>query len=236
MAEKPKPNIEFLPSGDIVEGDFEEVVDDRVENLTELLSMEAKVIFDNLDMYPDIYTIEDLFDALKVPHKNQEDFTLAEIMREILTYDEEEEDDKIVAEEVNKGKYKDMFVEIPTKGLYAKIDLDSEDYQLVYQIAFLRADHYIPGKSDGMKVIPCLGKKVKRNDFEGNGLGAPYLVTCNAIKSHEDIEELRKFLLLGGKTTEPFVCGDYIYSLKSGILAHHGYLNSRNVESLIKEK
>ena len=233
-----------LPSGDFMEDDSVdavtgEIVDDTAEeelhDKTGLLVLEMAIIRNNIDSYPDVHTVEDIFNTMLVQHRNQTDFRFAEVVRELLDYSEEEEETITDEELIKKDMYKEMFVTIPTKGLYARIDLDSEDYQLVHQIAFLKADHYIPGKSDGMKIIPCLGKKVKRSEFEGNGITPAYLVTCNAIKAHEDIDELKKFFTLRKEfTTDPFVCGDYLYSIKGGILGQHGYLNAENVEHLKK--
>jgi len=234
MVKKPNPNMITLPTGDIHEEEVvdevtREIIDDGVSDELGLLAMEMAIIKENIENYPDIQTIEDIFDAMLVPHNKQTDSTFAEVVREILDYDEEEDDNT----EISKDKLKELFVEIPTKGLYAKMDARDEDYQFVYQIAFLKSSHYTPGESDGMKMIPFLGKKVSGKDFEGNGLSAPWLVTCKAIQAHENIDELKKFLILTGNTV-PFVCGEFLYSVTAGILGQHGGLTAENVEALRK--
>jgi len=234
MVKKPNSNMIVLPTGDICEEEdvgkiTSETTDARVHDELGILAMEMAIIKDNIENYPDIQTTEDIFNAMLVPHLEQTDFTFAEVVREILDYDEEEDDEV----EIPQDKMKEMFVEIPTKGLYAKMDEDDKDYQFVYQIAFLKSSYYIPGKSDGTKLIPFLGKKVSGKDFEGRGLSAPWLVTCRAIKAHKNIDELKKFLILTGNT-DPFVCGDFLYSLTAGILGQHGSLTAENVEALRK--
>jgi len=214
----------ILPVEDTVEKD----VDIRKHDKLGILALEMAIIKNNIEDYPDIQTTEDLFNAMSVFNNNQTDFMFAKIIREILDYDEEENE-----EEIPKEKLKEMFVEIPTKGLYAKTEIEDENYKVVYQIAFLKSSYYIPEKSDGMKIIPFLGKVVAGKDFEGNGLNAPWLVTCKAIKAHKNIDGLKKFLMLSGDS-DPFVCGDFLYSIKSGNLGQHGELTAENVEALRK--
>ena len=234
---KPRPAQQImLPTGDIgiIESkeEDEDVLDDNADSLDDEEALELLVIKDNLGNFPEIQTVEDLFDAIKVPHIEQTDFKLATLMREVLTYpvvdDEEETNDN----EVGKKKLNDEFVTIPTEGLYAKFDIDEKLYSLVYQIAFLKADKFVPKESDGMTILPFLGKKVEDKEIKGNGLSPAYLVTCNAIKSHENIDELKKFFVRTNLTTEPFVCGEFIYSMTKGIIGQHGVLNAENVQAL----
>ena len=235
MVRKPKSNMILLPSGGIGVKETvkhtKETLDTKVNDPKDLEALELLVIKDNLQNYPDIFFLPDLFEAIKIPQSEQTDFKLATLMRTILKYDEEKKDEVIV----EKEKMSDLYVEIPTEGLYAKFNFEDRDFSLVYQLAFLKAEKYVPVKSDGMKIIPCLGEKVKRTDFRGRGLVPPYLVTTEAIKSHKNIDELKKFLILEGITTEPFVCGDYIYSITQGILGQHGILTSKNIEVLKKK-
>jgi len=220
--QKPKPEMIELSPEDTTEEEIKNIIDD--------VALELLVIKDNLSKYPDIQTTEDIFEALKVPHKAQTDALFAKLMREILTYPIEVKEQN----EIPKEMLTDLFVVIPSAGLYAKMDVKDEDYQLVYQIAFLKANKYIPGKSDGMKILPFLGKKLDGSKgAEGYNGKAAWLMNVSTIKKQTSIDELKKFLMFKG-TTDEFICGDNIYSIRNGSLGQHGYLNAENIEALLK--
>lgn len=220
----PRIGIPFLPSGDL-----QKDVDTNPDDDFGLLVLEATIIIENIEKYPEIETLEDFFNALKVKSKEQNDFLLSEIMREVLIYDEGYEFSKEQTNDILEEQY----VVIPARGLYAKFQETDKSYQQVYKIAFLKPAYYTPGKSDGVKVIPFLGQTLEDSkDAIGNGADSPWLISCKTLKSYESLDNLKKFLTLQG-TTDPFICGDYIYSLTKGILGQHGDLNSKNVERLL---
>lgn len=207
---------------------FEAKVDD--------LAFEMAVIVDNLDSYPEVETMNDLLGAMRISSRDRTDYLYSRIVREILFYNEETEDEDekeiTVAESPINTNPNHVYVELNCKGLYGKLKPEGS-FQKVYKIGFLKLMHYTPGKNEAMRVLPYLGEKVEdvnRLDYE-SGI-TPTIMNAKSIRDVTSLDKLRSFLIFEGNA-ERFICGNTVYSILNGVLAQHGnvkYYNHMGVQ------
>ena len=192
------------------------------EKLSNLV-LELSVILLNMDKYPDVTTLGELFHAMGLEPVDRTDYLLAELMRELINYPEVEEEENIYVDisraVVLADKKKQSYVEIPAERLYAQL-ADSAPFQRVDTLGFLKLSKYMDSPK-ALPVIPYLKEKVDKSD---KGLpNVSWFVSAKTIMQAQDIGMIRDFLLPKGDTVE-FICGDEVYSLSSGVFCQHGKL------------
>lgn len=204
-------------------------------DLLEDLVVDAVSILANLDEYPDIQTIDDLFVVMNIDESDRTDFLYSEIVKCILEYEDEEEEEEEVPESITSALIHTaslnthpnaLYEEILTKGLFVK-GRKGETYRRVVKLGFLKEKYYMPGKSEGNLILPFLGDvvdDVNKVDFEGI---EPYIMTVKTLRNLEDLNWISRHLI-PRQDTEPFICGKTVYSMLLDSIVVHGDLSSFN--------
>lgn len=204
----------------VVEGSYKEILlldsGEPIEAKISDFALETAVILQNLDTFPQIERLDDLFEALNIGTRDRTDFLLSEIMREIITYEKEEESETNPINVSNSHVY----VEIPLRGMYTKLSKEG-NFQKVTKIGFIKEKHYKDSR-DAMKVVPFLGAIVldPRNLDYSEGV-TPTIKSFGTLKNPENLDDLKPYLIFKGNT-DVFICGNRKYSLTNGILGEHG--------------
>jgi len=198
-------------------------------DLIEDMALEMIVILGNLDKFPDLQTVDDLFEAMDVDEFDRTDFLFAELAKVYMEYDEEEEEEEddeetVTSALIHQGRVNShpnaLYVEILTKALFVK-DKKGAYYRRVVKLGFLKEKFYMPGKSEGVIVLPFLGEvieDVSKSDFEGI---EPYIMNIGSIRNLDTLSTVHRYLV-PSNDTEPFICGNTVYSVLLNKLTVHG--------------